>query len=280
VSPLEPTILPNMNIGETAARAALSTMPSRNGVPRFTLLGVNVSAIQIPQAIDWMEHVIGSSTRSQYICVTGMHGVTEAQSDPSLKTILNEAGLVVPDGMPLVWAGRANGFPLKRRVYGPELMQEFCSRTRSRYRHYFFGGAPGVPERLAEVLKERYDIQVAGCWSPPFRPLTEDEELDLHRKVKESAAEILWVGLSTPKQERWMHAHRDQLPVPLMVGVGAAFDFHTGRIPQAPRWMRENGLEWLFRLVQEPRRLWKRYLVLGPQFAGMVLLEALGIKKY
>lgn len=251
-----------------------------DGVPRFAILGVNVAALQIPQVIDWMEQVIRNSSFCQYICVTGMHGVTEAQFDARLKTILNEAGLVVADGTPLVWAGRANGFPMKRRVYGPELMEEFCRETAGQYRHYFYGGAPGVPERLAEVLQNRHGIQVAGCWSPPFRQLTEQEEAELKQKVEACKPDILWVGLSTPKQERWMRTHADQLDVPLMVGVGAAFDFHTGRVQQAPLWMRENGLEWLFRLLQEPHRLWKRYLVFGPQFVGMVLLEILGLKKY
>jgi N-acetylglucosaminyldiphosphoundecaprenol N-acetyl-beta-D-mannosaminyltransferase len=280
VSEFDPEIVPCMDVPAASNPSRFASSNRGDGVQRFGLLGVQVAALQIPQVISWMEQVISRSPVSQYICVTGMHGVTEAQFDPSLKSVLNEAGLVVPDGTPLVWAGRVHGYPLKRRVYGPELMEDFCRETGDRYRHYFFGGAPGVPEHLAELFKQRYGIQVAGCWSPPFRALTQEEEVDLKRRVEECAPDIIWVGLSTPKQERWMHAHRDRLRVPLMVGVGAAFDFHTGRVTQAPRWMRENGLEWFFRLMQEPRRLAKRYLVFGPQFVGMVLLEALGLKKF
>ncbi len=248
-------------------------------VAAFTVLGVRVNAVQIPDVIEQMERWIQERRTGQYIAVTGMHGVTEARNDPRFRAILNAAGLVVPDGMPLVWIGRGHGYALERRVYGPELMETFCHQTGPRYRHFFYGGAPGVPDNLAKMLQQWYGICVAGTYSPPFRPLTSGEGKDIASLIRAAAPDVLWVGLSTPKQERWMHEHRDRLGIPVMVGVGAAFDFITGRVKQAPDWMREHGFEWLFRLVQEPRRLWRRYLIYGSKFAWNASLELLGGKK-
>lgn len=249
-------------------------------IPQFNLLGVRVHALQIPEVVTWMEAAIADRSRCRFLSATGMHGVTEAQHDPQFKEILNAADLVVPDGMPLVWAARRHKLPLRRRVYGPELTETFCRVTGAKYSHFFYGGAPGVAEHLGEVLQERYGIRVAGCYSPPFRPLTGAEEITVREIIESAKPDVLWVGLSTPKQERWMYAHRNVLAVPLLMGVGAAFDFHTGRVKQAPAWMQENGLEWLFRLVQEPRRLWRRYLIYGSQFAWNVSLELIGFKKF
>jgi N-acetylglucosaminyldiphosphoundecaprenol N-acetyl-beta-D-mannosaminyltransferase len=260
----------------------MSTALASSPIPSFRLLGVQVHAVQIPEAIAQMQRWIEEKQGCHYVAVTGMHGVMEAQHDVAFKQILNHAGLVVSDGMPLVWAGRRYGFPMKRRVYGPELMMTFCEQSAHKgYRHYFYGGAEGVPEHLAETLSRRFPgFQVAGCYSPPFRPLTEDEDREVVARINASGADILWVGLSTPKQEKWMHAHCDRLRVPVLMGVGAAFDLNTGRLTQAPAWMRENGMEWFFRLVMEPRRLWRRYLVLGPKFAWNVSLEMLKLKQY
>jgi N-acetylglucosaminyldiphosphoundecaprenol N-acetyl-beta-D-mannosaminyltransferase len=210
-----------------------------------------------------------------------MHGMTEAQRDPEFKRVLKEAGLVVPDGMPLVLLARYHGFPLKRRVYGPELMLEFCRSTASKgYRHFFYGGAQGVAQELSEKLRQQFPgLTVAGTYTPPFRPLTMDEENEVARAVASTQPDILWVGLSTPKQEKWMFAHR-HLPAPVMVGVGAAFDLNTGRLKQAPGFMREHGLEWLFRLLAEPRRLWRRYLIQGPQFVFYVVAELIGLRRF
>jgi len=249
----------------------------------FKVLGVRVHAVQIPDVVDQMEHWIREGRDTHYIAVTGMHGVTEAQQDPSFKEILNSADLVVPDGMPLVWLSHLRGLSLKRRVYGPELMLTFCERTSHRsYRHFFYGGAPGVPEQLAETLGTRFSgMQVAGTYSPPFRPPTGEEKREIVAMIRRSAPDVLWVGLSTPKQERWMYEYRHELvDIPVMVGVGAAFDLNTGRVKQAPAWMQERGLEWFYRLLQEPRRLWRRYLVGGSKFVCLVLLEVLGLKKF
>jgi len=261
----------------------MSIALARTPIPSFRLLGVRVDAVQIPGAVAQIEQWIEERQGCHYVAVTGMHGVMEAQHDPAFKQILNTADLVVSDGMPLVWAGRHHGFDsMKRRVYGPELMMTFCRQTAGKgYRHYFYGGAEGVPEHLADTLSRHFPgFQVAGCYSPPFRQLSEDEDREAVARINASDADILWVGLSTPKQEKWMYAHRQQLRVPVLMGVGAAFDLNSGRLTQAPAWMREHGMEWFFRLVMEPRRLWRRYLVLGPKFAWNVSLEILKLKQY
>jgi N-acetylglucosaminyldiphosphoundecaprenol N-acetyl-beta-D-mannosaminyltransferase len=239
----------------------------------FVILGVRINAVQIPDVVKRMEEWISTGHSSHSIAFTGLHGVSEARKNPQFKTIVNDADLVVPDGMPLVWLGRWRGYSLRRRVYGPELMETFCHETGSRYRHFFYGGAPGVPESLASSLRERFNIRVGGTYSPPFRQLTEEEDRMLMDRIHEASPDVLWVGLSTPKQERWIYEHRSRLRVPVMLGVGAAFDLNSGRLRRAPEWMRENGLEWLFRLVVEPRRLWKRYLVTIPMAIPSILLE-------
>jgi len=169
---------------------------------------------------------------------------------------------------------------MRRRVYGPELMDTFCRTTGKRYRHFFYGGAPNVPELLANKMRQRYGIQVAGTYSPPFRKLTPEEEQTVAGMIHEASPDVLWVGLSTPKQEKWMWDFHDRVNVPAMIGVGAAFDFATGRVRQAPAFMREHGLEWLFRLFSEPKRLWRRYLVYGSRFVWNVNLEILRLKNF
>jgi N-acetylglucosaminyldiphosphoundecaprenol N-acetyl-beta-D-mannosaminyltransferase len=276
----ETDVLVSGRAGAQASGGALELVQEPSEFPEFKVLGARVHAVQIPEAVNWMERTIRSGFAGRYLAATGMHGITEALHDPAFRNVLNQADLVVPDGMPLVWLGRYNGFPLKRRVYGPELMEAFCRETGPKFRHFFYGGAPGVPEQLGKVMKERYGIQVAGTWSPPYRKLTEHEEEHLRQMVAAAAPDVLWVGLSTPKQERWMFAHRESLRVPLLMGVGAAFDFHTGRVKQAPRWMQENGLEWFYRLTQEPKRLWRRYILNGSEFVWHVALEMAGFRKY
>ena len=246
----------------------------------FRVLGVRVDAVQISDVVARIEGWIKGGSTTHYVAVTGMHGVMEAQHDSSFRQILLNADLVVPDGMPLVWYGRRRGFELKRRVYGPELTECFCRRVGAQYRHFFYGGAPGVAQKLANVLHDQYGICIGGAYSPPFRPLTSSERMQVMDLIHGAAPDVLWVGLSTPKQERWMSEQQNSLRVPVMIGVGAAFDILTGRVSQAPRWMREGGLEWLFRLIQEPRRLWRRYLLYGSAFAWNVSLELLGLKRF
>jgi N-acetylglucosaminyldiphosphoundecaprenol N-acetyl-beta-D-mannosaminyltransferase len=251
-------------------------------VASYRVLGARVDAVQIGDVIQRMEEWIERREGGRYIAVTGMHGVMEALHDEEFGRVLEGASLVVPDGYPLVVLGRRKGYALARRVYGPELMEAFCEETAGRgYRHYFYGGAEGVAEELARRFAGRFaGMEIAGTHCPPFRALTAEEEREVCEKINAARADVVWVGLSTPKQERWMARHREMLNVPVMVGVGAAFDFHTGRVAQAPRWMRENGLEWFFRLVSEPQRLWRRYLVNGSEFAWLVMLEQLGLRKF
>jgi N-acetylglucosaminyldiphosphoundecaprenol N-acetyl-beta-D-mannosaminyltransferase len=205
--------------------------------------------------------------------VTGVHGVMESQSDPRLVAIHNASAMTTPDGMPLVWACRRAGVETTTRVYGPDLMTALCARAAvDGWRVFLYGGAEGTPELLAERLGEQHrGLDVAGTYSPPFRPLTEAEQAEVVSMIDRSRADIVFVGLSTPKQERWMDAMRPRLEAPVLIGVGAAFDIHAGLLRQAPGWMQRNGLEWLFRLAVEPRRLWKRYLSNNPRFvAGIV----------
>ncbi len=245
---------------------------------RVNVLGVGVSAINMDMALavieGWIEH-----RELHYVCVTGVHGVMESQRDEELRRIHNQAGLVTPDGMPLVWISHLKGFRHVERVYGPDLMLALCAYSVPRgYRHFFYGGAKGVPEQLAVVLQKRFPgLQVVGTHSPPFRPLTPEEDKQVVAMINAVNPDIVWIGLSTPKQERWMAEHRARLRAPVLIGVGAAFDFLTGRKPQAPRWMQRAGLEWLFRLFTEPRRLWRRYLINNPLFVSLVVLEALGL---
>lgn len=237
-------------------------------IPRVDVLGVQVSAVSLDTATREVRRWVESGER-HYVCVTGVHGVMESQRDEGLRRIHNASGMTTPDGMPLVWAGRYAGAVDMDRVYGPDLMLALCrDAVQHGWRSYFYGGGPGVPEQLADRLQARFPgLQVAGCWSPPFRPLTPEEDAEEVRRINASGADLLWVGLSTPKQERWMAAHRDRVDAPVMFGVGAAFDIHAGLLPQAPVWMQQRGLEWTYRLAREPRRLWRRYLRNNPAFA-------------
>ena len=250
-------------------------------IPRVNVLGVGVSAINMEMALARIDTWI-ARREAHYVCITGVHGVMESQRDAEVRAIHNGAGLVTPDGMPLVWLSRLGGFNHVERVYGPDLMAAVCERSaRFGYRHYFYGGAPGVAEQLADRLQSRFPgLQVVGLDCPPFRPLTPEEDRAAVGRLRAAQPDIVWVGISTPKQERWMAAHVDQLDAPVLIGVGAAFDFHAGLKKQAPRWMQRSGLEWLFRLMTEPRRLWQRYLVNNPWFLWLILLQALGVKSY
>jgi len=244
-------------------------------VPRVDVLGVQVSALNIDQALDVLDHWITTGTRN-YVCVTGVHGVMESRRDERLREIHNRAGLVTPDGMPLVWWSRAAGQHHVGRVYGPDLLLAVCERSMTTgYRHFFYGGQEGTAELLARRLQKRFPgLVVAGTYTPPFRPLTPEEDEDIVTRINDAAPDIVWVGLSTPKQEYWMAEHVDRLDAPALVGVGAAFDFHAGLKRQAPRWIQHSGFEWLFRLATEPRRLWKRYLANNPAFVWLAMQEA------
>jgi N-acetylglucosaminyldiphosphoundecaprenol N-acetyl-beta-D-mannosaminyltransferase len=248
----------------------------------YAALGIRVDAVEIPDVLAQMDRWILERTRCHSIALAGMFGITEAQRDAGLKHVFNSADLVVPDGMPLIWIGRLRGRSLARRVYGPELMLESCENGRTKgYRHFFLGGAPGVPERLSAALQARFPgLQVAGVFSPPYRSVSPEEDEEIVAAINAAACDILWVGLGSPKQDRWMYEHRERLNVPVVVAVGAAFDMNSGTIKQAPVWMREHGFEWLYRLLQDPRRLWRRYLVNGAKFLVYVALEFTGLKRF
>ena len=240
---------------------------------RFDVLGVEVSVVTIDLACERVAGWIRDRER-RYVCVTGVHGVMESHRDPALREIHNRAGLTVPDGMPLVWAGRRAGSRGVDRVYGPELMSAICARAaREGWRSFLYGGAPGTADLLAERLRARFPgFEVAGTLSPPFRELTAAEDELALARIDAADADLVWVGLSTPKQERWMAAHIDRLRRPsVLLGVGAAFDIHAGLKRDAPRWLGRSGLHWLYRLGQEPRRLWRRYLRNNPEFAIRIL---------
>lgn len=248
---------------------------------RVNVLGVGVSAINLSQATALILEAVRKS-RKGYVAVTGVHGVSEAQSDPEFRQILNAAFLNTPDGMPMSWVGRLKGFREMDRVYGPDLMLNVCAATQDgAVRHFLYGGAPGVADDLKSALSARFPgVSICGTYTPPFRPLNVMEEAELLDRLRESRPDICWVGLSTPKQERFMSAYLNKLPTTLMIGVGAAFDMHSGRLRQAPSWMQRIGLEWLFRLAQEPQRLWKRYLVNNPLFVVRILGQFAGLKQY
>lgn len=244
--------------------------------PRFDVLGVRVSAIDLPTARAYVREALDEGQRG-YVCFAGVHGVIDAQDDPDLLQAYNNSFLTTPDGMPLVWLGRRRAPVRVDRVYGPDLLLAACEDTvTTGKRHFFLGGAPGVAEELARRLQAQFPgLAVAGTYSPPFRPLDAREEGALARRLNESQADVIWVGLGSPRQERFIAQWRDRLDATLLLAVGAAFDFHSGRKPQAPRWMQRSGLEWLFRLATEPRRLGPRYLRANPRFLWLLARESL-----
>jgi len=244
-------------------------------IPAGDILGVRVHALTMPRTLQTLEAWI-AHRQARYVCVTPAHAVMSYRRDPALMRIANNSGLTTPDGMAIVWLLRWMGFPQVERVYGPDLLLAACEYGLAHgWRHYFYGGAPGVPQRLAQRLLARFPaLQVAGTFSPPFRPLTPEEDAAALQRIRTAQPHIVWVGLGTPRQERWMAAHVDRLDAPVLIGVGAAFDFLSGLKPQAPRWVQRSGLEWLFRLGSEPRRLWRRYAEY-PLFALLALRQLL-----
>lgn len=245
--------------------------------PRFNVLGVGIHALGFGPARDLVVGVRGQLRRG-YVCLATAHGLTEARADPALRRIYNESWLTTPDGMPLVWLGP----PGVERVYGPDLLPAVCDAGRAvGLRHFLFGGRPGVAEELRARLIARFPgLEVVGVQTPPFRPLEAAESAALQAEVARLRPDVIWVGLSTPKQERFMASHWRSLDAGVLIGVGAAFDFHAGRVRQAPPWIRRSGLEWLFRLATEPRRLGPRYLRVTPLFALRALAQRLGLRRY
>jgi N-acetylglucosaminyldiphosphoundecaprenol N-acetyl-beta-D-mannosaminyltransferase len=245
-----------------------TTVPSPATVD---VLGVQLALTDYAEMLDWIDAMVGSRQRG-YLCACNVHTVTASRSDPELRASLESSLAVnVPDGQPLVWAINTLGHPLSERVYGPELMLQASARAvEMGHRFYLYGGHnQGALVQLALNLRERYPgVKIVGGYSPPHRPLSDEEQGAIAAEINHSQADVVWVGIGVPKQEKWMAAMRPHLEAPVLAGVGAAFDFHAGRVPQAPTWMQESGLEWAYRLTHEPRRLWKRYLRYNPQFVA------------
>jgi N-acetylglucosaminyldiphosphoundecaprenol N-acetyl-beta-D-mannosaminyltransferase len=234
------------------------------------ILGIPLAMTDYDRAMDVMDGLV-ARREPGYVCAAPVHAVMVAREDPATRDALLGSTMVVPDGMPLVWAANLLGERLGDRVYGPELMLRYCERCVERgHRVWLYGGRDeGTLVQLALSLRRNHPgIEIVGGYSPPFRALTEEEENAVVDQINSARPDVLWVGIGVPKQEKWMARMRDRLEVPVMCGVGAAFDFHAGRIPQAPEWMQERGLEWIFRTTQEPRRLLPRYLYFNPRFLG------------
>lgn len=250
-------------------------------VERTNVLGVGISVLNYDRTLAILTDAVSRGIKG-YVAVTGVHGVSEAQEDPAFRKILNNAFLCTPDGVPMVWMSKLAGRKEVCRVYGPDLMALVCEKGVAKgWRHFFYGGAEGVAQELKTKLEQRFPgLQVTGVYTPPFRPLNAAEEKELNALVDAAQPDFFWVGLSTPKQERFMAEYLPKLNTKIMLGVGAAFLFHAGKVKQAPKWVQQNGLEWLFRVWQEPRRLWKRYAKNNPLFIGRIFLQKTGLRKY
>lgn len=256
---------------------------------RVNILGVGVSALNRREAVDVL---INARDRGEggYVCVTGVHGVIESHRDLELRRIHNRSFLTVPDGKPLAWLGRRKGFHDMGRVYGPDLMLSVCEAGLAHSKtHFLYGATEEVLKKLKRNLESKFpDIQIVGMYAPPFRPLNPEEEEELCQMVSKCRPDFFWVGLSTPKQERFMAEHDPRsasgasrpLDCGVLLGVGAAFPIHAGLQTDPPEWIKESGMQWFYRLIQAPRRLWRRYFGIVPLFLFLETLQLLGIKKY
>jgi N-acetylglucosaminyldiphosphoundecaprenol N-acetyl-beta-D-mannosaminyltransferase len=247
----------------------------RTDLNTFEVLGIPVAITDLDAAaariLDWK-----SDRRGRAVGVRDVASLMAMLQEPKLMQVARRTAMNVPDGMPLVWIGRRRGQPV-RRVCGPDLMEKvLMDSPASGLKHFFYGGKEGVAGQLAEVFRNRAPgIQIVGTYCPPFRPLTRQEDAEVVAKIRASGADVVWVGVSSPKQDIWMDEHLAELDV-TMIGVGAAFDFHSGAVKRAPKWMQNAGLEWAHRLASEPRRLWRRYLILVPKFVLAVCAEEVG----
>ena len=274
-----PAHTPTPSPSDTAERAALAEA----AVPPASVevLGVPLALTDYERTIEWMDATIATGQRG-YVCVAAVHTVMACQEDPELRAAVLGSDLTVPDGQPLVWAMNALGHDLSSRVYGPDLMARYCERAAlTGARMFLYGGRnQGALVQLALNLRTRYPgLNIVGGYAPPFRALTGEEEDFVLDEINRSQADVVWVGIGVPKQEKWMAAMRDRLRAPVLVGVGAAFDFHAGLVSQAPRWMQSMGLEWAYRLLQEPGRLWRRYLRYNPLFVAGFLRQWLAHRR-
>ena len=245
------------------------------------ILGILVEPLDMERAVARVREEL-EGRRKGYVCLIGVHGIMEAQRDPGLAQVYARASLMVPDGTPTVWVGRWQGFRSMQRVAGPDLMLEIFRREEfANCTHFLYGGKAGVAEELCENLKRNFpQVRILGTHTPPFRELTLQEEESLAMRIQELKPDIIWVGISTPKQERFMLRFLPRLDTTLMFGVGAAFDFHTGRIQDSPQWVKRAGLQWLHRLIQDPRHLLWRYLRNNSAFMWHIALQLTGLRTY
>lgn len=243
---------------------------------RFSILGTRVTAATFEGTLDWLGHMV-SAGQSTFLSAANVYSVMLGFRDPSFRQLVNRAGYVMADGMPLVWGLRLLG-QRAERVHGDDLFFAFCERHRKR-RHYLVGGAAGQPEEVVEALRRRFRaIRIVGYRATPVRPIPPRESAEIVEEIGQLAAEVIWVGMGTPDQDLWMAAATDRVSAP-MVGVGSSFDLLAGRTPPAPEWMKKSGLQWLFRLLHEPRRLWRRYLVYNPLFVWHFTWQLLGLRR-
>lgn len=245
----------------------------KQGIPTCEIMGVRIAAIDMEWLLQFTRENI-SSLSGDYLCVSNVHTTVTAYEDPEYRAVQNGGIMAIPDGGPLSGVGRKRGYPDMQRTTGPSYMEEVLKLSaETGWRHYFYGGTEETLEKLQQVLAERYPgVAVAGLYSPPFRPLTEEEDAQVVAKINASQPDFLWVGLGAPKQERWMAAHQEKVKG-FMVGVGAGFDYLAGNIERAPQWMQRCNLEWLYRLLQDPKRLFKRYLVTNTKFIWHAVLR-------
>ena len=248
---------------------------------RANVLGIGIDAVNMDQALARIEQEL-EQRRKGYVCLAGVHGVMEAQRNSEVARVLAGAALVAPDGMPTVWVGRHQGHAQMERVTGPDLMFEIMKREEFRgYTHYFCGGKEGVAGELRDQLTARLPfVKIVGTYTPPFGPMSAEQEKDFIETVGRLKPDMIWIGISTPKQELFMEQYLPLLDTTLMFGVGAAFDFHTGRIADCADWIKHCGLQWFHRLLQDPKHLWKRYLRNNPSFLFSIALQLTGLKSY
>jgi N-acetylglucosaminyldiphosphoundecaprenol N-acetyl-beta-D-mannosaminyltransferase len=251
---------------------SMRNIPSRE---RRSVLGAQIDAV------DWVTALAslsswGALRESRYVCICNTHSVVSATQDAEFMRVVNEADLATPDGAPVAWMLRKLGFAGQQRINGPDLMWKYCEEAGRRNESiYLYGGSPETLDILQKRLIDAFPgLQIAGAWSPPFRALSEQEDAEAVARINDSGAGTVWVSLGCPKQEMWMAAHRGRINA-VMIGVGAAFDYHAGTIQRAPLWMQNSGLEWLHRLMSEPRRLWKRYLLTNTVFVFKATLQLL-----
>ncbi len=250
---------------------------NKSGFKRISVAGVRVDMVQIADVINAMEGWIAEKEYGNYIVVSNAYDVITNSKDDKIKEAANNSSLTIPDGISLILLARLHGYPLKKRAYGPDLMLDFLKLAEVKgYSNFFYGSTQETLNLLVNNLKRRFPhLNIVGNYSPPFRDLTDKEKEKIVGIINNASPDVLWVGLGTPKQQLWMYEHKDKLKVQAMAGVGAAFDFLAGTKYQAPRWIRDNGFEWLFRLVTEPKRLWRRYLIGNSRFAWLFFKELL-----